>query len=95
MLEPHNYTISSKALSLPRHEEENTPIHYNLSKMSDHELTKTHFINIHQDIALTLKDHISIDLIGPYNTTSQSNSYALTAVCSHTGYLVTTPVQDK
>ena len=63
--------------------------------MSNHEFTKPHFINLHQDIALTLQDHISIDLLGPYNVTSQGNSYALTTVWNLTGYLMTTQIKAK
>ena len=47
---------------------------------------------------ILLKPHevnISIDLIRPYSTTSQGNSYALTAVWNLTGYLMTTPLPDK
>ena len=40
-------------------------------------LQKPHFINLHQDIAQMPQDHISIDLLGPYNVTSQGNSYTL------------------
>ena len=58
-------------------------------------LQKPHFMNLHQDIAQTPKDHISIDLFGPYNVTSQGNSYALTAVCNLTRYLITSPIKDK
>ena len=56
---------------------------------------KTHFINLHQDITQTPQDHISIDLLGPYNITSQCNSYVLTAVCNLTGYLITSPIKHK
>ena len=59
------------------------------------DLQKPHFINLHQDIAQTPHDHISIDLLGPYNITSQGNSYTLTAVCNLTGYLMMTPIKDK
>ena len=52
-------------------------------------------INLHQDIAQTPQDHMSIGLLGPDNVTSQGNSYTLTVVCSHTGYLMTTPIPDK
>ena len=55
-------------------------------------LQKPHYINLYQDIT---KDHISIDLIGPYNTTSQGNLYSLTTVCNLTGYLMTTSIPDK
>ena len=58
-------------------------------------LQKPYYINLHQDIAQTPQDHISIDLIGPYNTTSQGKSYALTMVCNITGYLMTTAIPDK
>ena len=76
--------------------EDNTPIHQNLSKITNHEFTKkTNYINLHQDIAQTPQDKILIELIGLYNTTSQGNSYALTAVCNLTGYPMTTPVPGK
>ena len=58
-------------------------------------LQKPHFIKLHKDIVQTPQDHISIDLLGPYSVTCQGNSYALTAVCSLTGYLMTTPIKDK
>ena len=58
-------------------------------------LQKPHYINLHQDIAQTPQDHTSIDLLGPYNITSQGNSYALTAVCNLTRYLMKTPIPDK
>ena len=38
-------------------------------------LQKTHFIKLHQDIAQTPHDHISIDLLGSQNITSQGSSY--------------------
>ena len=63
--------------------------------MSNHEFTKTHFIDLHQDIAQTPQDHISIDLLRSYNITSQGNYYTLTAICSLTGYLMITPIKDK
>ena len=63
--------------------------------MSNYEFTKTHIIDLHQDIAQTPQDHISIDCLGPYNVTSQGNSYTLTVVCNLTGYLITTPMKDK
>ena len=52
-------------------------------------LQKTHFIILHQDIAQTPQDHISIDLLGPYNVISRGNSYILTVVFNLTGYLMT------
>ena len=58
-------------------------------------LQKPQFINLYQDIAQTPQDHISIDLLGPYNVTSQGNSYTLIAVCNLTGYLMTSPIKDK
>ena len=58
-------------------------------------LQKPYFINLHQDIAQTPQDHLSIDLLEPYKVTLQSNSYALTMVCNFTGYLMTTPIKDK
>ena len=57
-------------------------------------IQKPHFINL-QDIAQMPQDHISIDLLGPYNITSQGNAYTLTAVCNFTGYLMMTPIKDK
>ena len=58
-------------------------------------LQKPNYINLHQETTQTLQDHISIDLMGPYNTTSQGNAYTLTAICNLTGYLMTTPISDK
>ena len=58
-------------------------------------LQKPNYINLHQEIAQTPQGHISIDLMGPYNTTSQGNAYALTVICNLTGYLMTTPISDK
>ena len=56
---------------------------------------KPQFINLHQYIVKTPQDHISTDLLGPYNITSQGNSYTLTAGCSLTGYLIMIPIKDK
>ena len=58
-------------------------------------LQKPHYINIHQDITPTAQDHLSFDLIRPYNTISQGNSCALSLVCNFTGYLMTTPIPNK
>ena len=58
-------------------------------------LQKPHFINLHQDIAQTPQDPISIDFLGPYNIKSPGNSYALAAVCNLMGYLMTMPIKDK
>ena len=66
-----------------------------MSQMSNYEFTKTHFIDLHKDITQTPKDHVCIDLLVPYNITSQGNSYTLTTVCNLTGYLITTPIKDK
>ena len=54
-------------------------------------LQNPRFIDLHQDIAQTPNDHLSTDLLGPYNATSQGNIYVLTAVCNLTGYLMTSP----
>ena len=58
-------------------------------------LQKLHYINLHEGIAQTPQDPILIDLIGPYNSTPLGHSYALTAVCNLTGYLMTIPIPDK
>ena len=58
-------------------------------------LQKPNVIDVHQDIAQTPQDHLSIDLLGPYNIISQDNSHALTPVCNLTGYFMTTPINDK
>ena len=94
MLEPQNYTISSKASTTSRYEEK---IQYVKSchKCKIMNLQKPHFINLHQDTVQTPQVYISIDLLGPYNVTSQGNSYALTIVCNLIGYLMTTPIKDK
>ena len=56
---------------------------------------KLKFIDLHQDIAQTPQEHLSIDLLGPYNVTSQGNLYILTAVCNLTGYLMTMPIKRQ
>ena len=66
-----------------------------MPQIPNHESTKPHFINLHQYIARTPQDHISIDLLGQYNFTSQGISYALTTVCNLTGYLITAPIKVK
>ena len=58
-------------------------------------LQKPHLINLHHDIAQIPQDHISIDLLGPYTITSQGNTYALTAVCNLTCYIMTLSIIDK
>ena len=58
-------------------------------------LQKPHFIDLYQDIPQTPHDHISIDLLGPYNATSPGHSYTMTAVCNLTGYFLTTLIKDK
>ena len=63
--------------------------------MSNHEFKKNTLNQFTPSIAHTPQDHISIDLIGPYNTTSQGNLYALTAVCNFACYLMTTHIPDK
>ena len=56
---------------------------------------KPNFINLHQEIAQTPQDHLSVDLTGPYSTTTQGNTYTLAAIYSLTGYLMTIPIPDK
>ena len=58
-------------------------------------LQKPRFIDLHQDIAQTPQDHLSIDLLGPYSATSQGNLFVLTAVCNLTGCLMTIPIRVK
>ena len=50
-------------------------------------IQKPHLINLHQDIVETPQDHISIDLLGLYNITSEGISYTLTTVCNLHGTL--------
>ena len=63
--------------------------------MSNHEFTETTLHKFTSRYSSAPQDYISIDLIGPYNTTSHGNSYCLTTVCNLTGYLLTTPVPDQ
>ena len=63
--------------------------------MSNHEFTKAKLYKPTPNIMQTPQDHLSVDLIGPYNTTTQGNIYASTACCNLTGYLMTTPIPDK
>ena len=58
-------------------------------------LEKPNHINLHKEITQTPQDPLSIDLMGPYNTTAQGNTYTLTAICNLTAYLMTTPIPDK
>ena len=58
-------------------------------------LQKPNYVSLHQEITQTHQDHLSIDLMGPYNTTAQGNTCALTTICNYTGYLVTTLIPDK
>ena len=58
-------------------------------------LQKPNYRNLHHKIVHTLQDHLSVDLIRPYNTTTQGNTYALTAICNLTCYLMTTPIPDR
>ena len=58
-------------------------------------LQKPGFNDLHQDIAQTPQEHISIDLFEPHNITSQGNSYTLSTVCNLTGYLMATSIKDK
>ena len=64
-------------------------------KCQNMNLQKPNYINLHQEMAKIPQDHLLVDLIGPYNTTTQVNTYALTSICSLTGYLMTTPIPDK
>ena len=43
-------------------------------------LQKPNYINLHQDIVQTQQDHLSIDLMGPYNTTTQYYTHAITTI---------------
>ena len=58
-------------------------------------LQKPNYINLHQEIVQTPQDYLSADLIGPYNTTMQGNTYTLIAICNLTGYLMTSPIPNK
>ena len=63
--------------------------------MPNYEFTKAKLHKLTSGIAETPQDHLSIDLIKPYNTTTQGNTYTITAICSLTGYLKTTPIPNK
>ena len=95
MLEPPNYTISSKGSITFKTCGRKYTNTLDPAKCQIMNLQKPHYINLHQDITQTPEDHITIDLIGPYNTTSQGNSYDLTVVCKLTSYLMTTSIPDK
>ena len=58
-------------------------------------LQKPNYINLHQEITQTPQDHLSMDLMGPYNTTTQGNAYILITICNLTIYIMTTPTPDK
>ena len=56
---------------------------------------KPNYINLHQEIVQTPQDQLLVDLIGPYNMTTQDNTYTITAICNLTGYFMTTPIPDR
>ena len=58
-------------------------------------LQKPNYINLNQEIVQTPQDHLSIDLIRSYNTTTQDNMYALTTICNLTGYFMIIPIPNK
>ena len=58
-------------------------------------IQKPSFIDLHQDTTQAPQDHLSIDPLGPYNTTSWGCVYVLKIVCNLTNYLMTTPITDK
>ena len=58
-------------------------------------LQKPNYIHLHQESAQTPQDHLSIDFIGPYITTTKSNTYAPTAIFNLIGYLMTTHIPNK
>ena len=92
----HNVlSLPQKVLLLPRHPQDNMQIHKNLSKMSNYEFTKSKQHQFTSRYSSNPTNHISIDLIGPYKSTSQGNSYALTTICNLTGYLMTTTIPDQ
>ena len=96
MLEPRNYTIFLKQLYYFKGVRKKLHEYVRFChKCQIVSLQKPRFIDVHQDIAKTPQDHLSIDLLGPCNTTSQGNIYILTAVCNLTGYLMTTQFRDK
>ena len=39
--------------------------------------------------------HLYMDLIGPFLTTTEGNTYCLTACCALTDYVFCTPIQNK
>ena len=59
----------------------------NSTKCQIMNLQKPNYINLHHDFAKRPQGHLSIDLMGPYNTTRQGNTYTLTTISNFTGYL--------
>ena len=40
-------------------------------------------------------DFVSVDLVGPFETTTKGNQYALTVICMLTNFIIYIPMLDK
>ena len=89
-LEPQNDSISSKSSTTFKAWERKDHATSAKSWLYKNPTVLTYIKILHK-----LQDHISIDLLGSYNITSQGNSYILTAVCNLTGYVMVTPYQRQ
>ena len=52
-------------------------------------------VQLHLEIPLIPMDLISIDLTGPFETTTKGNQYALTKKCMFTNYIICIPIPYK
>ena len=52
-------------------------------------------MQLHLEIPQIPMDFISIDFIGPLETTTRGNQYTLTVICMLTNYFICIPIPDK
>ena len=73
----------------------NTKICETLSAMSNKNLQTPNYVQLHLEIPQTPMEFHSIDLFGPFETTTRGNQYTLTVICMLTNYTIYIPLQDK
>ena len=73
----------------------NPTIGEKLSAMSKHKFTDTKLYPSSSRSPLDANDFISMELIGPFKTTSKGNQYMLTAICMLTNYVICVHLTDN
>ena len=58
-------------------------------------LKEPQYINLHLPIPTFTMSFISMDLVGPYRETVNSNQYALRVICMLTNYVFMIPIRSK